>query len=312
MIGDIIIIGFGFFLLWKGSEYFVTAAAEIAKRIGVSDLVIGLTLVSASTTLPEFMTSVTASHLGSGGIAVGNAVGSNVTNIALILGTCMIIEGYSFEPLVLKRYGFTLLLVCFMFVFFVFGNISRIEGSILLTLFFVYLWGLSREKHTRREILEVSTELKHISVEPEWKVALKIAGGGAAIFVGARLLVGSAINIAVALGVFESAIGSTIVALGTSLPEFAVSLRALREDYEEISVGNILGANTFNILWVIGFSAIVNPLKLDANLLYFNIPMMIGITVLLLAFMSRGYKLTRWQGVVFLVLYVAFVGKNYW
>ena len=290
----------------------MTAAAEIAKRIGVSDLVIGLTLVSASTTLPEFMTSVTASHLGSGGIAVGNAVGSNVTNIALILGTCMIIEGYSFEPLVLKRYGTTLLLVCLMFVFFAFDNISRIEGSILLTLFFAYLWILSREKHTRREIMEVSTELKHIPVESEWKVALKIVGGGAAIFVGARLLVGSAINIAVALGVFESAIGSTIVALGTSLPEFAVSLRALREDYEEISVGNILGANTFNILWVIGFSAVVNPLRLDANLLYFNIPMMIGITVLLLVFMSRGYKLTRWEGVVFLVLYVAFVGKNYW
>lgn len=312
MISDVIIIGFGFVLLWKGSEYFVTGAAEIAKRVGVSDLVIGLTLVSASTTLPEFMTSVTASHLGSGGIAVGNAVGSNITNIALILGTCMIIEGYSFEPLVLKRYGVTLLLVCGMFVFFVIGDISRIEGSILLTLFFVYLLVLSREKHTRREIIEVSTELKHITAEPKWKVALRIVGGGAAIFIGARLLVSSAINIALALGVFESAIGATIVALGTSLPEFAVSLRALREDYEEISVGNILGANTFNILWVIGFSAVVNPLKLDANLLYFNIPLMIGVTALLLVFMSRGYKLTRWQGIVFLVLYVAFVGKNYW
>lgn len=312
MISDIILIGVGFVLLWKGSEYFVTAAAEIAKRIGVSDLVIGLTLVSASTTLPEFMTSVMASHLGSGGIAVGNAVGSNITNIALILGTCMIIEGYTFEPVVLKRYGTTLLLVCLLFVFFVFGDISRVEGGILLAMFFGYLWILSREKHTRREIMEVSTELKDIPAEPAWKVGLKVAGGGAAIFLGARLLVQSAINIALTLNVFESAIGATIVALGTSLPEFAVSLRALKEDYEEISVGNILGANTFNILWVIGFSAMVNPLQLDPNLLYFNIPVMIGVTVLLLVFMGHKYRLTRWQGIVFLVLYTAFVAINYW
>ena len=312
MISDILLIGVGFVLLWKGSEYFVTAAAEIAKRIGVSDLVIGLTLVSASTTLPEFMTSVMASHLGSGGIAVGNAVGSNITNIALILGTCMIIEGYTFEPVVLKRYGATLLLVCLLFVFFVVGGISRVEGGILLAMFFGYLWILSREKHTRREIMEVSTELKDIPVEPGWKVGLKVACGGAAIFLGARLLVQSAINIALTLNVFESAIGATIVALGTSLPEFAVSLRALKEDYEEISVGNILGANTFNILWVIGFSAMVNPLQLDPNLLYFNIPVMIGVTVLLLVFMGYKYRLTRWQGIVFLVLYTAFVAINYW
>ena len=136
-------------------------------------------------------------------------------------------------------------------------------------------------------------------------------GGGAAIFIGARGLVGSALNIAENLGVYESAIGATVVALGTSLPEFAVSLRALKEDYEQISVGNILGANTFNILWVVGFSAVVHPLTLDTNLLYFNIPLMIGVTVLLLVFMRMGYQLKRWQGIVFLVLYAFFVAKNY-
>lgn len=311
MLLDIAIIGGGFILLWKGAEYFVKAAAEIAKRVGVSDLVIGLTLVSISTTLPEFMASVTASYIGSGGIAVGNAVGSNVTNIALILGTCMIIEGYSVEPLVLKRYGVTLLLVCVLFSFLVVGDVSRIEGGLLLMLFFVYLWFLLREKHTRREIMEVSIELEDIGVEPVWKVALKLIGGGAAIFIGARYLVASALHIAVTLGVFESAIGATIVALGTSLPEFAVSLRALKEDFEQISVGNILGANTFNMLWVVGFAALVNPLKLDSNLLYFNIPMMMVVTLLLLAFMRMGYRLKRWQGILFLMVYIFFVANNY-
>lgn len=311
MIVDVAIIGVGFLLLWKGSEYFVTAAAEIAKRIGVSDLVIGLTLVSASTTLPEFMASVMASHVGSGGIAVGNVVGSNVTNIALILGTCMIIEGYSVEQLVLKRYGITLLLVCVLFIFFVVQGVSRLEGGVLLALFFLYLLILSREKHTRREIMEVSIELEDILKEPAYKMIAKFVIGGVAIFFGARWLVGSALNIAVNLHVFESAIGATIVALGTSLPEFAVSLRALKEDFEQISVGNILGANTFNILWVIGFSALVNPLQLDTNLLYFNIPLMMGVTVLLLVFMRMGYRLRRWQGVLFLGLYIFFVIKNY-
>ncbi len=311
MLLDIILIGIGFLFLWKGSEHFVKAAAEIARRIGVSDLVIGLTLVSASTTLPEFTASVMASHLGSGGIAVGNAVGSDVTNIALILGTCMVIEGYSLEPLVLKRYGITLLLVCIFFVFLVPGGISRIEGCVLLFLFFLYLWSLSRERYTKRQIIEVSRGLKEIEPEPAWKLALKFGGGAVAIFVGARVLVNAALGIAVTLNVFESAIGSTIVALGTSLPEFSVSLRALKENIEQISVGNILGANTFNILWVTGVSALVNPLQLDANLKYFNVPMMIGVTALLLVFMRMGYQLKRWQGILFLMIYAFFVAYNY-
>jgi cation:H+ antiporter len=190
-------------------------------------------------------------------------------------------------------------------------GISRVEGGVLLALFFAYLVILSREKHTRREIMEVSIELEDIPRDPVWKMAVRFAGGGAAVFIGARYLVGSALNIAEALHVAESAIGATIVALGTSLPEFAVSLRALKEDFEQISVGNILGANTFNILWVIGFAGLVNPLQLDRNLLYFNIPLMMTVTVLLLVFMRMGYRLTRWQGLVFVVLYGFFVVNNY-
>ncbi|MGD2247401.1 MAG: calcium/sodium antiporter [Candidatus Methanofastidiosia archaeon] len=308
---DALIIGIGFILLWKGSEYFVTAAAEIARRIGVSDLIIGLTLVSVSTTLPEFMASVMASHIGSGGIAVGNAVGSNITNIALILGTCMIIEGYSVEPYVLRRYGVTLLLVCSLFVVFVLNGISHIEGVLLLIIFLVYLIVLSKEKHTRREVMETSIELQNLPTGSMGKIVARFLFGGAGVFIGARYLVSSALHIAITFNVYESAIGATIVALGTSLPEFAVSLRALREDFEEISVGNILGANTFNILWVIGVAALVNPLVLDYNLLYFNIPVMMGVTVLLLGFMRMGYRLKRWQGILFVVLYAFFVINNY-
>jgi cation:H+ antiporter len=306
----IIIIGFIF--LWKGSEYFVTAAAEVARRIGVSDLVIGLTLVSVSTTLPEFVASAMASHAGSGGIAVGNVVGSNITNITFILGTCMVLEGYKVEPLVLKRYGIALLMVCLVFVVLALGDITRIEGIMLLSIFVVYLVILSKEKHSRREMKEVSVEMSGIPVESAWKVVARLALGGATVFIGARGLVSSAISIAATLNVLESAIGATIVALGTSLPEFAVSLRALKENYEQISVGNILGANTFNILWVIGFASLINPLELDTNLLYFNVPLMIGITVLLLIFIRTGYQLKRKEGVIFLLIYMLFLIINYY
>ena len=306
------IIIIGFILLWKGSEYFVTAAAEVARRIGVSDLVIGLTLVSLSTTLPEFVASTMASHAGSGGIAVGNVVGSNITNITFILGTCMILEGYKIEPLVLKRYGIALLLVCILFVVIALGDITRMEGLILLIIFVTYMIILSKEKHSRKEMREVSVEMKGIPVEASWKVVARLVLGGIAVFIGARGLVSSAIAIAATLNVLESAIGATIVALGTSLPEFAVSLRALKENYEQISVGNILGANTFNILWVIGCSSIINPLKLDYNLLYFNVPLMIGITLLLLIFIRTGYQLKRKEGVIFVLIYILFLIKNYY
>ena len=224
----------------------------------------------------------------------------------------MILEGYKVEPLVLKRYGIALLSVCLLFVLFAMGGITRIEGVLLLSIFVGYMIILSREKHTRREMREATKEMRGIPVEPSWKVVGRLLIGVASVFIGARLLVDSAISIAASLNVLESAIGSTIVALGTSLPEFAVSLRALRENYEQISVGNILGANTFNMLWVIGFSALINPLELDRNLLYFNVPVMIGITILLLIFIRTGYQLKRKEGIIFILIYILFLIKNYY
>lgn len=303
MLHDILLIGIGFVLLVKGSDYFVIAAAGIARRVGVSELVIGLTLVSVSTTLPEFMASTTASFVGSSGIAVGNAVGSDITNIALILGTCMVIKGYTVERDVLRRNGLTLLGVCLLFCILVFNGVSRIEGAILLGILPVYMWTTFKGNHLNPE--------DPFPQESVAKLALAFVAGLAAVFVGARFLVNSSMDLAEQLHILESAIGSTMVALGTSLPEFAVSVRAVTKGHGQISVGNILGANTLNILWVTGVSALIRPLTLDSNLMYFNTPVMIGVTVLLLIFMRMGYKLRRWQGIVFLVLYIFFVVKNF-
>jgi cation:H+ antiporter len=306
MLHDIIFIGVGFALLVKGSDYFVTAAAGIARRVGVSELIIGLTLVSMGTTLPEFMASITASYMGSSGIAVGNAVGSDITNILLILGTCMVIKGYTVGRDVLKRYGLTLLVVCLVFSVFAPGGVSRIEGGVLVVILPVYLWTTFKG-----HINNPNSKSEDPSPESVTKLAIAFVGGLLAVIVGARFLVDSSLNLAEQFHILESAIGSTIVALGTSLPEFVVSVRAVTKGHGQISVGNILGANTLNILWVMGVSALIRPLTLDTNLLYFNTPLMIGVTVLLLMFMRMGYQLKRWQGVVFLVLYAVFVVYNY-
>ncbi len=305
MLLDFVILGIGLVLLWKGSDYFVPTVAEIARRIGVSELVIGLTLVSACTTLPEFMASTTASYLGSSGIAVGNAVGSDITNISLILGICILVRGYTIQPGVVKRYGLILLLICFLFSFLMPGGISRIEGGILVAAFAVSMWAMSRG-----ESAEGFKAPPKASEKPWLYVILIFVGGLVSIFLGARLLVTACLHISAAFSVLESAIGSTVVALGTSLPEFAVSLRAVTGKHEQISIGNILGANTFNLSWITGAAALINPLTFDSNLFYFNTPLMVVVTVMLLAFMRSGYTLRRWEGVIFLVIYAFFLILN--
>lgn len=304
MLEYILLMAVGFVLLAEGSRYFVEAAAEIAHRLGVSEMVIGLTLVSASTTLPELMASSTASYLGSSGIAVGNVVGSDITNIALILGLCMVVKEYTIEHEIVSQYGVPLLIVCLLFCILIPGGISRIDGMILLAVFLVYLWKTSRKDTTLKSTPQPSET-------PRWRVVAGFVGGITAIFIGARFLVSSCLTISAELHVLESAIGTTVVALGTSLPELAVSLRAVTGHHEKISLGNILGANTFNLVWVTGVSALVNPLTLDEKLLYFNTPLMVAVTVILLAFMWTEDRLKRWEGIVFLLIYGFFVVYNF-
>lgn len=308
MLEYILLMAVGVSLLWGGSTYFVEAAAEVARRRGVSELVIGLTLVSLTTTLPELLASTTASHLGSSGVAVGNAVGSDITNIALILGLCMTVREYTTEKVMVKRYGLFLLMVCLLYCGIVWGGISRVDGGILLAGFFVYIWFTWFT--ARKEPVSSETAPSLLYGCPAWKIALAFAGGIGAIFAGAQCLVHSSLSLSREVGILESAIGSTVVALGTSLPEFSVSLRAVMGRHGQISLGNIIGANTVNLLSVTGASALINPLTLDRNLLYFNTPLMVVVTVLLLAFMQTGYTLRRWEGVVFLFIYGFFVVQN--
>lgn len=351
---SIIVFLLGLGILIRGSDFFVGSAAFIAKRFGVSELIIGLTLVSMGTSFPELGTSVYAAYSGKGGIAVGNVVGSNIANIALVLGVCLMLRSIKVKRKMLTRDGIIMLGVSLLFTIFVFWDVVRWEGVVLLGIFVAYLAflyrqnkdemksealrraieeGIEHDVYIGREIAKViiedednhgeekppdeeeepaeNEEKKEKKVSPVKEIA-KLVLGCLGVIIGAKLMVDAAVHIASEMGISETVIGSTLIAFGTSVPELAVSVVAILKRYEQISIGNILGSNIFNILLVIGASSLIKPLKVDDMLLYTNIPIMLLVAAMLLIFMAVRNRLERWQGVVFVAIYAVFIILNYW
>ncbi len=349
MVSAVLFVG-GLVILIKGSDFFITGAAFIAKHFGVSELIIGLTLVSMGTSLPELGASVYASATGAGGIAVGNVVGSNIANIALVLGVCLLITEISVKKKMLKRDGLVMLVVSLLFTLFIFGGVARWEGIVLMVIFVAYLVYLYRQNKDEMESealtkaieesierdrrvggeiakliidkidLDEKKDQKQEIIEPQEKVKSpgfakeigKLTLGCVGVIVGAWLMVEMAVNISREMGISQTVIGSTLVAFGTSVPELAVSVVAILKRFEQISIGNIIGSNIFNILWVIGAAALVGRLTVDSTLLYINIPIMIIVASILLIFMASSGKLRRWQGGIFVTIYAVFLILNYW
>jgi cation:H+ antiporter len=310
---SIILLVIGLAVLVKGSDFFVGSAAFIARHYGVSELIIGLTLVSMGTSLPELAASVYASYDGQGGIAVGNVVGSNIANIALVLGVCLLLKQIAIKRKMLKRDGLVMLGVSLLFIFFIFDGVERWEGLVLMVIFTVYIIYLYQQNKAERlncETTDVCEQVEH----KEGKLGLEVSKlviGCIGVVLGAKMLVDSAVGIAGHLGISQAVIGSTLVAFGTSVPELAVSLTAIVRKHQDISIGNIIGSNIFNILLVIGAAAIINPLAVDNILINMNIPIMLLVAAILLMFMAMGNKLRRWQGGVFVAIYVVFLVLNF-
>ncbi|MEE9151429.1 MAG: calcium/sodium antiporter [Thermoplasmata archaeon] len=310
---SIILFIIGLAILIKGCEFFVSGAAFIARHFGVSELIIGLTLVSMGTSLPEFGASVYASYNGDGGIAVGNVVGSNVANIALVLGVCLMLRRIRVKKVMLKRDGLIMLGVSLLFIFLVIDGVGRLDGLVLMILFAVYIVFLYRQNKTEArnpDMAESSERFSKKGGKPGKEIA-KLIIGCLAVISGAKLLVDSSVDIASTFGISDTVIGSTLIAFSTSVPELAVSLMAILKRYEDISIGNIIGSNIFNILWVIGAAAIVGELAVDNTLLYINLPIMLCVAALLLIFMAIKNRLEKWEGGVFLAIYVVFLVLNY-
>jgi cation:H+ antiporter len=315
---SVILLIIGLAILIKGSDFFVESAAYIARHFGVSELIIGLTLVSMGTSLPELGASVYAAYNGSGGIAIGNVVGSNIANIALVLGAVLLLKEITVKKKMLSRDGLVMMAVSLIFIMFVItgDTVGRWEGLLLMVIFSVYIFYLYRQNKVEKLTCETTDVCDRIEPKKSTlgKESILLIIGCIGVIIGAKLLVDSAVSIANELNISEAVIGSTLIAFGTSVPELAVSMTAILRKHGDISIGNILGSNIFNILWVIGAAALVSPLTVNDNnvLININIPIMLLVAAILLIFMSIGKQLKRWQGGVFVAIYVVFLVLNFY
>jgi len=309
---DIGLIVAGLVLLIWGADRFVHGAASSARNLGVPPLMIGLTIVAFATSAPEILVSVVAALRGEPGLAFGNAIGSNIVNIGLVLGVTAMVRPIPLESATLRREMPALLAVSLLTVsLFLDTRLSRWDGIVMLTgLGIVMIW-LARLG--LRSAANDPIKMDYEAEIPD-NVSTKMAGvwlvvGLGTLLIGADWLVDGSINVAEALGVSEVVIGITIVALGTSLPELAVSLvSALKGEYG-LEIGNIVGSNIFNLLAVIGVAATIQPAAVHPSVLSLHIFVMVAFTLVLFA-MTYDYdgkgKLSCLEGVAFLIAYIAY------
>ncbi len=315
----------GFILLIKGADWLVGGSSSIAKRLGISDLVIGLTVVSFGTSAPELIVNIFASIQGNADIAIGNIVGSNISNILLILGISAIIAPIAVQrSTILKELPFSLLASVILLIMandmlidhYGHSELSRSDGLAFMGFFIIFLYytfgiahhGMDKEEHSKAH-------------KPLWLSTSLFLIGLVCLIVGGNLAVNGATSIALALGVSQALIGLTIVAVGTSLPELAASSVAAYKGNADIAVGNIVGSNIFNIFWILGLSAVIKPLQFQPAI-NFDLLMVVASTVLLFFVIHNGqlhrrlflwwkqekdYIIRRWEGVILLASYVGYI-----
>lgn len=310
---DLILIIAGILLLTGGGEAVVRGAMAASTRLGISPLLAGLVIVGFGTSSPELVVSVGAALNQQPDIAVGNVVGSNIGNILLILGICAVITPLTVTRGALLRDGMSVVGSSVLFVLLVWGTaLNRWDAAILLVVFAGYLVWAYRSEAGGKDPASAEVhrhEAEQITLVPHSALTITVAliGGLALLIVGSRLLLSGAIGIAEALGVSEAVIGLTLVAVGTSLPELAVSVLASIRRQADVAVGNILGSNIFNMLGILGLSALLQPLPVHPRILQFDQWVLLGTSALLLLFLYTGRRLVRLEGLLFLAAYVAYV-----
>ena len=299
---SLIVVGMVF--LFLGGEALVKGAAHLARALGLSPLVIGLSVVAFATSAPELAVTVMATLSDRDALAVGNAVGSNIANVGLILGAAALLGRVVAHRSFLRReVPFMIAVSASLWPVFADGRMSRLEGLALFATLFLFLWYLLRSGRRPADIEE-------LAAAPPLAVPLSsllVALGVGLLVGGARVLVIGAVDIAVALGVSERVIGLTMVALGTSLPELASSLVAARRRQGEILLGNIVGSNVFNILCVLGLAAAVRPLDVSWAAIHVDFWVMMAFSLLLLPILHPRAYLGRLQGATLLVPYALYI-----
>lgn len=301
MLIELVLLVIGFAMLIKGADIFVEGAAGIAAKFGIPQLVIGLTIVAMGTSAPEAAVSIAAAFKGTADITIGNVVGSNIMNILVILGVTAVIVAVAVQQSTVRyEIPFVILVTIVLLVMGALdGKIGRLDGVILWALFIVYLIYLFlMAKHGREE---EETQMD----APVWKLLLFVVIGAALIVIGADVSVDAASEIARVIGLSERFIGLTIVALGTSLPELCTSVVAARKGNADLAIGNIVGSNIFNILFVVGTTSLIIPVPFNPAFVV-DTAVAIGAAVLLWICVFRKKKLTRPGGILMLAAYAGY------
>lgn len=295
----------GLLVLLLGGKFLVDGASAIAAKMGLSPGLIGLTIVAFGTSAPELLVSITAALKGASDITMGNVVGSNISNITLVLGLSAMVYPIFLSRSTLKLdYPFTLISSVLFFLMALNGKISFIEGLILLVFLVLLNWYFFK-KIERVEFSE--DDAAQLKKKPKWMAFFLIGLGAAGLFWGSELFVENGSIIAQTWGISERVIGITVIAIGTSLPELATSILAAIKKETDLALGNILGSNIMNVLSIIGVTAVIKPIDVAQEFIYGDFLWMLGFTLLLLPIMRINLTVSRINGALLLFLYLVYL-----
>ncbi|MBR4446819.1 calcium/sodium antiporter [Methanobrevibacter sp.] len=300
---QVVLLLVGFVFLIKGSDFFVDGASSIASILKVPTIIVGLTIVALGTSAPEAAVSITSSLTGSNAMAVSNVIGSNLFNMLMVIGIAALLSNLLMEKSVLEKdlpflVGITVLFVIFIFIGW---DITNIEGIILLVILIAYILYLIHDSKKSSE--------SGVVEKPKWSLPKSIAFiiiGLIGIILGGDFVVDSASAIAIALGMSETLVGLTIVAIGTSLPELVTSIAALKKGENQLVIGNVIGSNIFNILFVLGASSAISEIPIDSSILI-DVVFMLGVTILCFIFGKTQDKYDKKEGAILIALFIAYM-----
>lgn len=300
---QVVLLLVGFLFLIKGSDFFVDGASSIASHLKIPTIIVGLTIVAFGTSAPEAAVSITSSLTGSNAMAVSNVIGSNLFNMLMVIGIAALLSNLLMEKSVLKKDLPFLVAITLLFAIFIFigWDITNIEGIILLIILAGYLIYLIRGSKKSKNANDVEAAKFTLP-----KSIILIIIGLAGIIIGGDLVVDSASAIAIALGMSETLVGLTIVAIGTSLPELVTSITALRKGENQLVIGNVIGSNIFNILFVLGASSAISRIPLDSSMLI-DVLFMMGVTILCFIFGKTQDKYDKKEGAILIALFIAYM-----
>ena len=293
----------GFILLIKGADFFVEGSASVAKLLKIPSLIIGLTIVAFGTSMPEASVSISAAINGNNGIAVGNVIGSNIFNLLAIVGICGLVNVLDVDKDILRRdYTYSVIITIVLgLMLFIGRDVNRLEGIILLLLFAFFLFYTIKSALASRTVVEG----EDYKILPAWLSVIYIVGGLIAIMLGGNMVVKGATKLAAQFGLSDTLIGLTIVAVGTSLPELVTSLVATGKGENGIAIGNVVGSNIFNIIFILGMSASIKPISVDIFSIY-DILFLLVVTIIVWYLAGNDGKIKKLEGAFMVFLYIAY------